>query len=994
MKLYFWITLLLLALILPVSAGTAQQAWYNDTEGGGCVTAVDTNSAGTLIIAGYWNGNITAYNIVVNTSDNTATGTVAWSNRTNNSAASTTRNAIKKIVADDNGNIAWINEKNQTGYISAAGAVGSKVTLNQNLSDIALRADAGAYAVTMLRSGTTPSQVILYDTSGGIIARNTSFGTNANWTQVGYDPSNQWIVTANSSSPRLYYWNITGWAGWDTFNPTHTFSKNASQQWIDNFAFNARLDVADPASGEASLTFINTSSVSYVTQINNSHFYYNALNTGRYFFWTANDFPNMSNPIVNQSSYLNLSAIGSDGNYHVVVKRGLGGIFVIYFGNTTYSYNLGTYVPNNTLYHVNYTATGTWQAPTGVTSANVTLVGGGGGGQYGTVAGAGGTGGSAGNFTMWNLIAVTPGSDYAISIGAGAGSGGKGSNTSFNVIYNTTGGNAGTGLLFTNGTNGTQNISTSYPSGSNGGTSYYTGCGDGDPYVYTAGKYGGLGYGGGGGGGAGTATICNAAAGAGGTGASGVARISYLTHEYYSATATLYAINSRNTGMALNPSSTKDLVGNIMALSVPSNGGLASISTDTIFYQQYLDSSGIGVTYCATMPSGGYALYAGIVHDNKASNSGTASIEARGSYGLIYDAGGVARASSLTGNTIRSVDTAMSSGLFGAFGGDEGKLYMLSKESSPNWYSYYTGGIASPIRGVAVAWNGESVTVGRDDGRLEYYISNVSISPVPTPSYVDVQLRVYKDSSAYPSQTVTIYTSAGSSPFVWSPAGISYTDGAGKMNYLTSTGTYYKFVVNNVPGTTSGEGEVIWQSNTQTVFPQIFIVSAQLPYEWSASYVTATNNVSVVYSDTVTPTSILVTITDLKTNQNVLTHTYTGVSAFNLEYHDQLGNGTYQVQIQSNRQGSMIKDQRMVSGSGIYSIPLPMEDWLKYSLAVLFLMILAGIFSYSNARKGAFAIVIVAVVFFIFGWLPVNMVSALMIAALFAVASLFGSRVQ
>ena len=46
------------------------------------------------------------------------------------------------------------------------------------------------------------------------------------------------------------------------------------------------------------------------------------------------------------------------------------------------------------------------------------------------------------------------------------------------------------------------------------------------------------------------------------------------------------------------------------------------------------------------------------------------------------------------------------------------------------------------------------------------------------------------------------------------PAGTSYTDGGGVFSYTTTVGTYYKFVVNNVPGTQSGEGEVIWQSNT------------------------------------------------------------------------------------------------------------------------------------------------------------------------------------
>ena len=157
------------------------------------------------------------------------------------------------------------------------------------------------------------------------------------------------------------------------------------------------------------------------------------------------------------------------------------------------------------------------------------------------------------------------------------------------------------------------------------------------------------------------------------------------------------------------------------------------------------------------------------VHDVKSTNSGAASISARGNYGNVYDASAILRASLGTGGVIQSVDSAMSSGLFAAFGGDAGIIYMFSKESSPTWYTYYTGGIASPIKSVAVAWNGECVVVGRGDGRFEYYITNISIIPTPTPSYVDAQVRVYKDSVGYANQPVTVYSSTAYNPYVWTP---------------------------------------------------------------------------------------------------------------------------------------------------------------------------------------------------------------------------------
>ena len=76
-----------------------------------------------------------------------------------------------------------------------------------------------------------------------------------------------------------------------------------------------------------------------------------------------------------------------------------------------------------------FTGTGTWTAPTGVTSVDYLVVGGGGGGvaawgsraaQTGGSGGSGGTGGAATPVTQ-NCVPVTPGSPYPITVASPGG---------------------------------------------------------------------------------------------------------------------------------------------------------------------------------------------------------------------------------------------------------------------------------------------------------------------------------------------------------------------------------------------------------------------------------------------------------------------------------------------------------------------------------------------------------------------------------------------
>jgi hypothetical protein len=94
-----------------------------------------------------------------------------------------------------------------------------------------------------------------------------------------------------------------------------------------------------------------------------------------------------------------------------------------------------------------FTASGTWTAPTGVTSAQVILVGGGGGGGGGSQNVAGG-GGAGGQVIVKNL-AVTPGTTYSITVGAG-GQGGQGAINSATDVTNTLPGGNGSATIFGN----------------------------------------------------------------------------------------------------------------------------------------------------------------------------------------------------------------------------------------------------------------------------------------------------------------------------------------------------------------------------------------------------------------------------------------------------------------------------------------------------------------------------------------------------------------
>ena len=119
-----------------------------------------------------------------------------------------------------------------------------------------------------------------------------------------------------------------------------------------------------------------------------------------------------------------------------------------------------------------FTSSGTWTAPTGVTKVWLLVVGGGGGGGYGgayTYIGIGGSGGAQ----LQQQLTVTPGTGYTVTIGGG-GAGGSGAGSGGSQGTTTTIGSisalGGTGGTIISGINGSTYGQSSYGSGGAGGS--------------------------------------------------------------------------------------------------------------------------------------------------------------------------------------------------------------------------------------------------------------------------------------------------------------------------------------------------------------------------------------------------------------------------------------------------------------------------------------------------------------------------------------------
>lgn len=147
-----------------------------------------------------------------------------------------------------------------------------------------------------------------------------------------------------------------------------------------------------------------------------------------------------------------------------------------------------------------FTSSGTFTVPQGVTAVEVVLVGGGGGGGSGTGNGIYGSGGGAGQVFMKYISGLTPGSTVSVTVGAGGAggtntSGSAGGASSFGAYASAKGGiagvvDAGNASTKDGGTNIYGNGGTGNGGGGGAAGGTYGGGGGGSLYTWTGGSGG------------------------------------------------------------------------------------------------------------------------------------------------------------------------------------------------------------------------------------------------------------------------------------------------------------------------------------------------------------------------------------------------------------------------------------------------------------------------------------------------------------------------
>jgi hypothetical protein len=956
-KQYIIIGLVLLFLIFPVSAvSTAQLTWSKSV---GDVfnypTVVDTTDNGTVIQVGMSNGSIFSYDL---------NGNIRWFLQTNGS--------IKKMESNANGTTAWINQRNESGLIQ------DNATLRyyrpdqlRNITDVAISRDGSYYAFTE-KSGAR----INIQAYSGNLTQNTSFGI-ANWTSIAFDPNSQWVVTANQSDKNLYLWNLTLYQGWLDFNPTKSVPKNASQINLDSFPYRRNLSIENYGS-TTKIYLLNVSntnvSSAHIYQLNQTYYQYNASDIGKYVYLTS--YLNISDQsnVVNASYFTNNSLV-------LGFKANVNKNFTMYYGNTSYTNELY----NSTNAYTSYTTAGsyTFTIPSGVSSVNYQLVGGGGGGGQ-SLAGVTyhGVGGSAATKTTGTLTIPTGQSTIAVVVGTGGGggtygsyTGGTGGTSTLNGTIAAAGGAGGsyTTPWTTGGAGGTgyDSTSTFAVAGAQGGVDYGSGC-----TPQNAGGAAGVGYGAGGGGTGGGESMCYTG---GGAGAKGYANISY------NIITTYFGLSPTNSYLATEQTQTSDnsiayvtnrsLGGNISVMDVPENGGWVGVSTDEPkVYAQAISTSGFGTQYSGTANTGTAMMI-------RTADSAAYSIEARSLMADIYLLDGTRSGTYITGGVVQSVDFSVRNGLWAIAGGDDGKIYVFSKDATSSWYVFYQGDSGNPITTVSISWRGEYFIVGRNDGTVEYYTTG-GISSTTTNYLINV--FVNKGGSPYVNQNVTI-TQGTSTDSAIDTYTNGQTDSVGKFSFTATDLKYYRINVN------SGEYIFTYQASSTytTVTINIPEVMITRPYDYSATYDEFSTNITTIYNDVNIASAVNISITDMTINQIVHTGNYAATTYVYDTYTCGVLNKSrqYKVNIQFTRTtGHTYSDTIYTQSSGFYQpSSAPTTQWLlfKYAVYSVMLMFVALGIGATSTKYGVILLPALAVLGIIIGFLPANLYTGGILVACF-----------
>jgi len=910
------------------------------------VTAIDTDEAGNYFYAGLSNGTIISFN---------NDGTVHWIYGTNSS--------IKEIKANSEGDIAWSNQLNETGIINTEKTViWFRNNTYRNITEVSVSQDGTYYAFTEL----TPPRISII-TQTGIIAQNTSYGI-ANWTSMAYDPDSNWIVTSNLSDNKLYLWNLSVYEGWAQFNPTYSLPKNTSQTYLDSFPYRRNLSLSN-YNANSHAYFINNTSVTRIEKINNTYFSMNFLTTGKYLYLSG--YGNMTD----QWNVLNSSYFANDTltlTFRPTVKN-----MTFYYGNASFTNSNFTGTTNYT----EYTAAGsyTFTIPPGVTSVSYTLYGGGGGGSGCNLVTYYGNGGSASSATTGTLTIPAGQTNITVVVGGGGGSssssGSAGGSTTLNGTVTAAGGAGGTMLAGTrNGGAGANGYLTGARTSGTASDGAYL---DGTcvPNGYLNGTSG-AGYGAGGGGSASSDGPC---AGIGASGAYGYANLSYslpqITLGADSTASVLSTEQTRDTANSITYVTSQTLVGNVSALFAPNNGGWIAADTSSAIYHDAVSKTAFGTQYYGAAGNGS-------VRDLASSNDVGYSIEGRDLKFNIYSLDGTLTGTYTTGGIVNDVDISMINGLWAVIGGEDGQMYVASKTVSSDWYIFYQGESKTAIKSAAITWRGEMECIGREDGSFECYDNRIVSG-----TGINFNVFVYKNGAPY--ATYVKVEESAVYPYSWHTFSDNIaTDTNGKGVVIDAhTGYYYKL--------TAGPElkEIIYTADSvnNQVIISIDTLEPQLAGRNYSATLTAPGNISILYTDAVTPNYVIIKVSEKATGKVVLNQQWNSQPVISTTYSGN-PNIAYEIQWQWDSGGNKAMAAKTIyipQGKG-FTIN-DVNPYVKWATGYIFLMLVFGLFGRLNRNIGAIAGVCVYLFQIAINWLPATLWTIGGVVLMIAIIWLMGS---
>ena len=415
-----------------------------------------------------------------------------------------------------------------------------------------------------------------------------------------------------------------------------------------------------------------------------------------------------------------------------------------------------------------------------------------------------------------------------------------------------------------------------------------------------------------------------------------------------------YELRTKPTLSIYSLQTTKTLTGNISALSLSDRGDWLGTATVSRIYHDQITSSGFGTDYNAALGS------TGTVYDVATANAASMSIAGQGQITDIYSQTASRVGTYTAGGAVTHVDIADKNALWATSGGEDGKVYIFSKDASSNWYLEYSSDSEGSVTALSMSSRGEFVLAGRT-GSLTLYQTN---TPQQTTTDFWLTLYVYKDSDSYRNAAVNVSVYTNNQ---WTSFAQGLTDSAGKYVVLVTAGQNYKFDIDN------GQKLIIYQASPSVTSLTASIystpISSSLTYE--AEWDPETNSITFDYHDSAGQTQS-VTVRILRTDNwdVVYENTFTNQQSIeqNLPMIDDTV--TYKVEMSAQRVSGLTRNTFFVSSSrDIVSIPL--DQNLKNILFTCFLIFIAGLFSYYSAVRGPIVVAFMAVLFVYMGWLTI-----------------------